>query len=108
MKLYGLLVLGSVGACSTMLNRGHEIDEARVARIEACKTTEADLVAWFGPPIQRGVANGFPTMNWHYIEDLSGIPKVQMLFVYLNRDKRVLEYQLNPTAALTNIKDKCK
>jgi hypothetical protein len=52
--------------CSYSYTQGRKIDVAKVDNIVACKTTEADLLAWFGEPNQRGNQSGFPTMNWGY------------------------------------------
>ncbi len=106
MKLHQLCILGAVVACSVA--QGRKIDAARVENIQACKTSEADLLAWFGEPYQRGNQSGFPTMNWQHASAGGGGSETQSLVVYLNADRKVIEYQLNPAAALTTVKDKCK
>jgi hypothetical protein len=89
------------------VSQGRKIEAAKVDNIVPCKTTEADLLAWFGEPYQRGNQSGFPTMQWAYMHVGVGGNESQSLVVYLNRDKRVVEYQLNPTGGILDLKDKC-
>jgi hypothetical protein len=101
--LYALGIM--LAACS--VSQGRKINAAYVDKIQTCKTSEQDLLAWFGEPYQRGNQSGFPTMIWSYASAGVGGGETQSLVIYLNRDKRVIEYQLNPTATLTEIKDRC-
>lgn len=94
-----------VAACGG--SQGRKIDTAQVDKIVRCKTTEAELLAWFGEPFQRGSESGFPTMRWAYAHVGMGGSESQGLVVYLNRDKRVIEYQLNPSALVVGLQDTC-
>jgi len=101
-RFLGFVVMAACG-----VSQGRKIDTAQVDKIVPCKTTESDLLGWFGEPYQRGNQSGFPTMTWAYAYAGMGGGESQSLVIYLNRDKRVVEYQLNPTGVLVELKDKC-
>jgi outer membrane protein assembly factor BamE (lipoprotein component of BamABCDE complex) len=95
-----LLTAAALHGCSASM--GRKIDEAKVTSIQKCKTTEKELLAWFGEPSQRGNQNGLSTLQWMYVRQDSGIGtaevQTQNLVVTLSRDGRVSEFALNPTA----------
>ena len=103
--LWPVLAVVSVACIST----GRKIDVAYVEKIESCKTSEEDLLKWFGEPERRGNQSGFPTMGWSYssVTVIGTGAEVQSLVVYLNPGKKVVEFQLNPTGALVELRDKC-
>jgi len=86
---------------------GKQFDTKKIDQIQTCKTTEAELVEWFGDPYQRGNQNGAPTMQWLYVY-MNGLGghETQGLAVALNSRRVVVNYQYNSQAAL-NTTDIC-
>ncbi|MCE9573679.1 MAG: hypothetical protein K8W52_11030 [Deltaproteobacteria bacterium] len=98
-------VLVSTLACGATM--GRKINTAKVDDIRMCVTSEQDLLSWFGEPYQRGNQSGFPTLQWGYAHAGLGGGESQSLIVYLNADRKVVDFQLNPTGALATVTDRC-
>jgi hypothetical protein len=85
-------------------------DSARIAEIRNSKTTEAELIARFGEPHDRGLtSNGLKTLTWRYVQtglsgdflvanssSLIGIndARVNTLIVTVGEDGTVTDYFL--------------
>lgn len=80
---------------------------AKVDDIRMCVTSEQDLSVWFGEPYQRGNQSGFPTLQWGYAHAGPGGGESQSLTVYLNADRKVVDFQLNPAGPLPAMTDRC-
>ncbi len=100
-------------ACSASVTIGRKFNTAHVTDIRLCVTTEEDLVAWFGEPFTWGNENGFPAMHWSYVHTAATFggktpdSELQSLAVILNKDGKVVHFQLNPTNAPAEVKDVC-
>ncbi len=98
-------VLVSTLACGASM--GRRINTAKVDDIRMCVTSEQDLLVWFGEPYQRGNQSGFPTLQWGYAHAGPGGGESQSLTVYLNADRKVVDFQLNPAGPLPAMTDRC-
>ena len=107
MKLNFLIAL-SIGVLSSCMTLGNKFDTTRVDNIIVCKTTESELLSWFGEPRTRANDNGYPLLYWGYASGNLFGGEAQNLYVSLNRHKIVTQFQLNPPAISNPPGDTCR
>ncbi len=99
--------MATLGACFSV-SAGRKFDTAHVSDIRPCVTSVDELLAWFGEPYERGVADGLPTLQWLYMSRESSKWDRKALIVVANRAGKVVHFQFNPMCVPIEVRDVCR
>ena len=89
---YFVIVSSFFVGCSTI---GRPIDEKQVNGIQLCKTTEREILSWFGKPSDLADVPGFKILGYQYAKaNMFGSQGSSSLKVYLNEQGRVVTYAI--------------
>jgi outer membrane biogenesis lipoprotein LolB len=105
-KVLPILAVLSLAACSAF--GGRPIDGAKVQNIQQCKTTEQEVISWFGSPGRRGKSGAYRSLSWRYSgsDDYGKIE--QQLIVFVDARNRVVSYAWNPASPEVEVIDNCQ
>jgi outer membrane protein assembly factor BamE (lipoprotein component of BamABCDE complex) len=103
-----LVAVGLLGLTGCLIGSGKKVDSAKVQQIKTCETTEKQVLEWFGEPENRGIQNGYVSMNWTYARQTGFTAmETQNLLVYVGKDGRVVDFAWNPPGGNYTMTDRC-
>jgi len=95
-----VLVAGLLNSCATTYKIGKQYSTENVARIIIGKTSENDILRFFGDPWKTGISNGNIVYIYYYEEivfyqDDSVVKNGNTLIVEFDKNKKVVNYYFN-------------
>ena len=95
-----VLVAGLLNSCATTYKIGKQYSTENVARIIIGKTSENDILSFFGDPWKTGISNGNIVYIYYYEEivfyqDDSVVKNGNTLIVEFDKNKKVVNYYFN-------------